>query len=118
MTDLINRARAKGGGRQGGPVEELARSVFDTIVPGKKVAYGTSTVLGSQSGVLVDVVTGLTTINFAVATVKDDAPASTADGAYAILDHGADGKLDFKTWDAAGDAATNDTVVYWVAFGT
>ncbi len=63
-----------------------------------------------------DIVTGLTIILFAFATIKT-ATQGAGEVAYVTLDHGADGMLDIYGWDDAGAEASVETDVDWLVFG-
>jgi len=75
---------------------------------------GTSIITGAS---LLSIDTSLALIEEVLVSVKGAAQAG-GDCAYVTYDHGADGLLDLYIWDDVGDAATTDTTVSWVAWGT
>ncbi|MEJ2248035.1 MAG: DUF2190 family protein [Candidatus Lokiarchaeota archaeon] len=77
-----------------------------------QLVAGSSTVTGN----ITDVATGLTVIQYAVATAKGTAQAAN-DAGYCTVDFGADGLLDIYCWDDEGGAASNAATVYWMAWG-
>ncbi len=72
---------------------------------------------GTVTGATLDVTTGLTTITGAVVTINEDPGASSGDVFTATATFSG-GTLTIAIWQDDATAATEDTSVSWIAWGT
>lgn len=72
---------------------------------------------GEVTGATLDVATGLTTIEGAVATLNE-APGAGAGDVQQVSATFSGGTLTISIWQDDSTAATEDTSVSWVAWGT
>lgn len=72
---------------------------------------------GTVTGATLEVATGLTTITGAVVSINED-PGATAGDVFTSTCTFSGGTLTIAIWQDDATAATEDTSVSWVAWGT
>jgi hypothetical protein len=99
----------------GGVTGANGEALVSTPSATPRVAAGEAAVTGAT----LDVVTGLATVVSAQVSLGED-PGATAGDVFAVsvTKHETAGTITIAIWQDDATAATEDTTVFWAAFGT